>query len=223
MIIYHGSENIIKQPIFGYGKKYNDYGLGFYTTKEANMAKEWAVSIDRDGYCNKYVLDEKDLSILDLNSSEYSILNWLSILLENRIFDIFTLLALEAKEYLLGNFLPQYKDKDLIIGYRADDSYFSFASDFINGSITLKQLSIAMKLGKSGCQVVLKSEKAFQKIDFVDSQKVKKDVWYNKKIIRDSQARSDYFNLKKNKREKGDLFITDIIDKGIKNNDLLIQ
>lgn len=131
MIIYHGSENIIKQPIFGYGKKYNDYGLGFYTTKEANMAKEWAVSIDRDGYCNKYVLDEKDLSILDLNSSEYSILNWLSILLENRIFDIFTLLALEAKEYLLENFLPQYKDKDLIIGYRADDSYFSFASDFI--------------------------------------------------------------------------------------------
>ena len=25
--IYHGSENIINNPKYGYGKKYNDYGL----------------------------------------------------------------------------------------------------------------------------------------------------------------------------------------------------
>lgn len=31
-ILYHGSENIIKKPIFGFGKTYNDYGLGFYCT-----------------------------------------------------------------------------------------------------------------------------------------------------------------------------------------------
>lgn len=27
--IYNGSEKIIKEPIFGYGKTYNDYGLAF--------------------------------------------------------------------------------------------------------------------------------------------------------------------------------------------------
>ena len=28
--IYHGSEKIIQKPVFGFGNKYNDYGLGFY-------------------------------------------------------------------------------------------------------------------------------------------------------------------------------------------------
>ena len=43
------------------------------------------------------------------------------------------------------------------IGYRADDSYFSFASDFINGAISYRQLCNAMCLGKLGQQFVLKS------------------------------------------------------------------
>lgn len=30
MKIYHGSENIIKKPVYGAGKLYNDYGRGFY-------------------------------------------------------------------------------------------------------------------------------------------------------------------------------------------------
>ena len=30
--IYHGSSNIIERHLFGYGKPYNDYGLGFYST-----------------------------------------------------------------------------------------------------------------------------------------------------------------------------------------------
>ena len=32
MILYHGSKDIIEKPIYGQGKKYNDYGLGFYCT-----------------------------------------------------------------------------------------------------------------------------------------------------------------------------------------------
>ena len=27
--VYHGSEFSISEPIFGYGKPYNDYGVGF--------------------------------------------------------------------------------------------------------------------------------------------------------------------------------------------------
>ncbi len=40
MIIYHGSANIIERPIYGAGKSYNDYGLGFYCTDILDMAKE---------------------------------------------------------------------------------------------------------------------------------------------------------------------------------------
>ena len=31
--IYHGSDKIIEKPLFGHGKTYNDYGLGFYCTE----------------------------------------------------------------------------------------------------------------------------------------------------------------------------------------------
>ena len=30
--LYHGSSHIVDQPKYGYGKPYNDYGLGFYCT-----------------------------------------------------------------------------------------------------------------------------------------------------------------------------------------------
>ena len=51
----------------------------------------------------------------------------------------------KAKEYLMNTFHLDYKSADIIIGYRADDSYFSFASDFINGAISYRQLCNAMR------------------------------------------------------------------------------
>ncbi len=41
--LYHGSEKIIEESIYGKGEKYNDYGLGFYCTDSIDMAKEWGV------------------------------------------------------------------------------------------------------------------------------------------------------------------------------------
>lgn len=219
MRIYHGSKDIIKKPIFGIGKKYNDYGLGFYCTESIELAKEWAVDINRDGFANIYELDIKDLKILNLNDKKYNILHWLTILLENRIFDIHSSLAYEGREYLLKNFKINYEDYDVIIGYRADDSYFAFAQDFLNGSISYKQLNNALLLGKLGNQIVLKSKKAFNKIEFIDYIKVDKDKYYPIKENRDKLARREYFNNERNKRQKGDINIINIIDEEMKEND----
>lgn len=38
--IYHGSEKIIENPIFGGGKRNNDFGFGFYCTESEELAKE---------------------------------------------------------------------------------------------------------------------------------------------------------------------------------------
>ena len=219
MRIYHGSKDIIKKPLFGIGKKYNDYGLGFYCTESIELAKEWAVDIDRDGFANIYELDIKDLKILNLNDKKYNILHWLTILLENRIFDIHSSLAYEGREYLLKNFKINYEDYDVIIGYRADDSYFAFAQDFLNGSISYKQLNNALLLGKLGNQIVLKSKKAFNKIEFIDYIKVDKDKYYPIKENRDKLARREYFNNERNKRQKRDINIINIIDEEMKEND----
>ena len=98
MILYHGSKDIIEKPIYGQGKKYNDYGLGFYCTDNIELAKEWGTSFERSGYANRYQIDCTELKILDLNDDKYCILHWLAILLSNREFDTPAGLALEAME-----------------------------------------------------------------------------------------------------------------------------
>lgn len=78
-----------------------------------------------------------------------------------------------GREWLLEHFLPDVDGYDVVIGYRADDSYFSFARAFVNNEISLEQLSYAMRLGKLGEQYVLKSQKAsaihFSSYEGVDS------------------------------------------------------
>ncbi len=217
--LYHGSSEIIEKPIFGYGKPYNDYGLGFYCTDSLEMAKEWGAGNERDGYANCYELDCTGLQILDLNDEQFCILHWLTILLENREFDVPSGLALEAKEYLLHKFAVDYKQYDAIIGYRADDSYFSFAQDFINGTISYRQLSNAMRLGKLGQQIVLKSKTAFERIEFLYSEVATSEEWYAKKEFRDKSARKEYFDAERNKRQRGDLYITTILDEEMKPDD----
>lgn len=160
---------VIKQPLFGEGKKYNDYGRGFYCTKDIELAKEWACTEDIQGYANKYELNLIDLKVLDLSNNKYNILNWLAILMENRIVNLSTPLQKQARDYLIKNFLPDYKNYDVIIGYRADDAYFSFARAFVSNEISLSQLNIAMKLKKLGLQYCLKTKKAFNNLHFIDS------------------------------------------------------
>lgn len=221
--LYHGSAQIIKKPVYGYGKIYNDYGLGFYCTDSVEMAKEWGLSENRNGYANCYELEYDELKILNLNEENFCILHWLAILLENREFDVPSGLAMEAKEYILTHFSVPYKNYDAIIGYRADDSYFSFAQDFINGTISYRQLNNAMHLGKLGQQFVLKSKKAFDKIQFVGYEIAESDEWYAKKMSRDKTARREYFDVERFKRQRGDIYITKIIDEEMKADDLRIR
>ena len=161
MIVYHGSDHIVKTPLYNGSKRTNDYGYGFYTTENKELAMEWACSDNRDGFANIYELNTDGLEILNLNDPQYNILNWLAVLTEYRSYWQSGSVAEEAKNYLQKNFFVDPSEYDIVIGYRADDSYFSFAQDFVSGAISLRKLSEAMRLGKLGEQVVLKSEKSF--------------------------------------------------------------
>ena len=218
-MIYHGSNHIIQKPIYGGGKRYNDYGQGFYCTDSLEMAKEWGVGKDINGFANKYSIECDGLGILDLNAPQFCILNWLTVLLENREFDAGSPLAYQTKEYLLETFRVDYHDCDCMIGYRADDSYFSFAQDFINGTISYRQLNRAMHLGKLEQQFVLKSKKAFDRITFEGYEIAESTVWYIKKMARDQAARREYFDVERNRIERNDLFVTQILSEEMKPDD----
>ena len=221
--LFHGSQSIIKAPVWGQGKRYNDYGLCFYCTDSLEMAKEWGVGKGRNGFANCYEINCEGLSILDLNGVEFTILHWLTVLLQNREFDIPSGLAFDAKAYLLENFSIAYESYDAIIGYRADDSYFSFAQDFINGTISYRQLNNAMHLGKLGQQFVLKSQLAFERIQFVGYEVAESEQWYAKKMARDHAARREYFDVERNRRQRGDIYITQILDEEMRSDDARLR
>lgn len=212
-ILYHGSHEIVQEPKFGLGKEYNDYGQGFYLTEDPGLAGEWAVNSGRDGYVSRYELDMDDLNILYLNSEEYSILHWLALLVDNRRFRISTPVMAGARDWLRDNYLIDLGFYDAVIGYRADDSYFAFAKDFLNNSITLGQLSGAMKLGKLGEQFVIKSRFAFEILEFKGFEPIESSQFYPRRKARDEIARTEYRKMLEKESEDG-VYIRDLMRGG---------
>lgn len=216
--LYHGSQKIISKPLLGAGKAYNDYGSGFYCTQNIELAKEWACPSLDDGFSNCYELETADLRILDLQAPEFSTLNWLAILVCNRRFDLDTPVMRQGMSYLKNNFLPDLSAFDCIRGYRADDSYFSFARAFLSNQISYSQLANAMRLGKLGEQFVLKSQKAFDLIEFKGYELAEGRRYYALRSKRMEKAKEEYKKSLENADISG-LFIRDIILQEVKNGD----
>lgn len=224
LIIYHGFQRIVEVPQFGIGKPYNDYGQGFYCTESVELAREWACQTKINGYSNKYILHTEGLNMMHLTKGRFNILNWLAILLSHREFDISSAIGKNAKEFIISRFMPVTTAVDVMIGYRADDSYFSFAEDFVNNTISLRDLNMAMQLGTLGEQVVLLSERSFERIKFIESEIVDFNDYYYKREDRDKNARATYFARKKNLQQLvNDVFVLDIMREDMRNDDPRLQ
>ena len=53
--LFHGSEKVIEHPVFGAGKKHNDFGLGFYCTESEALAKEQTAILWIRNICGFYI------------------------------------------------------------------------------------------------------------------------------------------------------------------------
>lgn len=215
--LYHGSEQLIEEPTFGKGKLNNDFGLGFYCTESEDLAKEWAVSSLRNGFANRYTLDTEYLNVLNLNSPDFTILNWIAVLVEHRLFSIKTPVARRAKRYLVENFGVNVNAFDVVTGYRADDSYFDYAESFLNNGITVEQLARAMRLGKLGEQIVLKSRFAFSKLHYEGFEVADRETYFCLRKARNDEANRVYMEMLE--EESDGLYIQDIMRGGIQNDD----
>lgn len=222
MVLWHGSQKIIEAPQFGLGKVHNDYGQGFYCTEGLDLAREWACSGDADGFVNRYELDMTDLKVLDLLSPHYSVLHWIALLVEHRSFRKDTAIAVGACKYLHDHFLPDTDACDVIRGWRADDSYFSYARAFVYNTITVEQLGRAMKLGNLGEQIVLKSERAFKAIRFAGFERAPLALYGPLAKERDEAARAQYRGLLAENPFEG-IRIVDIVREEMMGDDLRLQ
>lgn len=195
MIIFHGSDKQITVE-FGKGKNNNDYGKAFYCTEDEHQAKLWAVSKNGFGYVYEYSIDTEGLKVLKID--ENNVLLWIAILMDNRELSDLS----PSGEVNLSLFIKKYltvdvNDYDIIIGYRADDSYFKFATSFIEGALTYDYLVKSVKLGNLGYQVAIKSEKAFNRLTLMNSYFLQSPELKNEYRKRDLLARNTYLDYER--------------------------
>ena len=213
-ILYHGSEVIIEKPVYKLGNVHNDYGLGFYCTSNKELAKEWASKKSGIGFVNKYSLRDDNLKILDLTKPPFdNVLYWIALLMNNRILssNLKNNYPRELK-HLEDKYLLDVNDYDVIIGYRADDSYFHFPEAFIRSEITLESLNSIFLAGDLGKQYVLISRRAFNLIKFIDYEAV------------EEKSQKDYYKRKTNADKTfKELLDFDRYKKGVRMRDLVMN
>lgn len=200
MILYHGNRSETLEPGYDVGDKDNDYGSGFYTTPERELGMEWAMSSyskGDKGYLHTFTLDLNGLKVLNL--VELSSLHWVAELFYNRYWNEEDR---EAYKDIIDAFIKKYKLNtkvyDVIVGYRADDSYFTYAEDFVRGAIYKETLEKALRNGQLGIQVFIKSKKAFSHLSRVGIPEVVPDSYKIKYERRRKAANNQYKIDKKN-------------------------
>ena len=166
--LLHGTDHIIEVPDIHIGNPHNDYGMGFYCTRVDEMAREWACKKNADGFVNSYDFDTEGLKVLNLLDGMHTVLNWMALLLQFRTFKLDSEVAVDARDYLIGHYSIDLTGYDVVIGYRADDSYFQYAESFVSNTLPLRSLNRALKLGKLGEQTVVISQKGFDRLHFVN-------------------------------------------------------
>ena len=208
MRFYYGADSLVIKPLFNYGNPSNDYGLGFYLTADKELARLWASKFEQGGFLIEYDVDITNLSILRLDSiKDEDVLAWISILISHRFSKEERAENIAFIKWLEENYPINLDGVDVIVGYRADDSYFDYSRDFVRNELSLEILKDAMRLGKLGNQFVLKSKKAFDSIRYIKSEKVEHAEEYE--IFR-KRTKLEYLKLKK-EDDVNNTFIRDLI------------
>ena len=193
--LYHGSPVILRVPVFGAGDPYNDYGLGFYCCEDMQLAREWAVGRGRSGYVNSYTLNDDGLRVINLNSPQFTILHWLSVLTASREFDAPSQLVYQARDYIQTEFRVDTSSCDCITGYRADGCSYAMAQDFLEGRISYQQLRESLVATDTGRQFVIKSNRAFDRLLFNGYETVWSTEYYPVRAARERVAVEKYYGM----------------------------
>ena len=181
------------------------------------MTKKWAWTdyyLGPKRYVHSYTLDLSDLEVLNL--TRLDIKCWLSLL-----FNYCVKLSENKKS---GNasydraieftkkFAVDDSSFDVIIGYRADDSFFTYIYEFLSGFISLEVLTRVMHLGFLGIQVFIKSKKAFEHLVYnkEDDSLVDKSYAGKYKFIVE-QVNAQYLSLQRKSSTVQGTFILDLL------------
>lgn len=217
MKFYYGADSLVIKPEFNKGNPSNDYGLGFYLTPSKELARLWASKFVNGGYLIEYDVDVSKLKILHLDTIEdEDVLKWISILISHRFSKEEKDSNIRNIKWLEDNYPFDIGDNDVIIGYRADDSYFDYSRDFVKNELSLEVLKDAMRAGNLGIQFVLISKRSFDYIRYIKHEEINHSGEYQ--AFR-AKTREEYLKLKK-EDDENNTFLRDIMRRK-KNGNLL--
>lgn len=168
--LYHGSPLPEFIPTYGLGSEHHDYGSGFYLTDSHDLACEWSVSFPggSNGFVHKYELDLTELNILDFRN--YSPYVWLAELMKHRIYNESKRTRKLAAEFIQRFGLAETEQYDLIVGWRANASYFYIAKAFMRDEFDVELLEELLQLGDLGIQYCIKSQKAYSALKEIPNE-----------------------------------------------------
>ncbi len=159
MILYHGSNVVVKQPKLIEQNRFLDFGYGFYTTTNRDQAENFAqkVIVRRGGkpIVNVYEFDE-NAQTNTLKIKKFSAPNeeWLEFVSAHR------------------NGTYNGEKYDLIIGAVANDDVYRTLQVYSTGLLSKEQALEALKVKKLFNQYVFASEEALALLKFQEAREV---------------------------------------------------
>ncbi len=159
MILYHGSNVVVKQPKIIEQNRFLDFGYGFYTTTNIYQAENFAqkVVIRRGGepIVNVYEFDENAITnTLKIKRFSAPDEEWLDFVSAHR------------------NGTYNGEKYDLIIGAVANDDVYRTLQVYSTGLLSKEQALEALKIKKLFNQYVFATEKAIALLKFQESKEV---------------------------------------------------
>ncbi len=158
MRLYHGSDQIVREPRILEPNRRMDFGKGFYTTQSYAQAEKWARDVRKKrrtehAYVSEYEYNETgrhSVLVFDGPTEE-----WLDFVEMNRLED-------SEHEY------------DIVIGPVADEGVYYTLMLYESGAISCEETLIRLKSAKLDGQVLFHSAKSLEDIVFVGYEEVER-------------------------------------------------
>ena len=143
-IIYHGSQQVVRQPEIRPTKYSKDFSVGFYCTVLKEQAIRWAVRFPVTGYVNEFVyVENPDLQI--------------------KRFDCMTE---EWLDFIAACRNGEDNSFDIVDGPMANDTIFNYVQDFIDGNISREAFWALAKFKRPTHQICFHTEDALTTLNF---------------------------------------------------------
>ena len=159
MILYHGSNMVVKKPELIEQNRFLDFGYGFYTTTNKEQASNFAQKVvaRRSGnpFVNVYEFDENvQSSLLKIKMFSAPDEEWLDFVSAHR------------------NGVYNGEKYDLIIGAVANDDVYRTLQVYSSGLLTKEQALEALKIKKLFNQYVFATNEALALLKFSEAIEV---------------------------------------------------